>query len=150
MLQWRIISSSMVGTTSMTVFSYWVSVSENKKFREPVVLGQLLNRLSRNISYPTALKIGWLLHYAVGALFVRFYHILWKRKKIKPSVLTGSYIGLASGIVGVVVWKTVFIVHPNPPQKKLLNFFGHLMLAHVVFGIFCSLAYKKIKMEKGI
>lgn len=140
--------SSIVGTSAMTIFSYLVSESQNKNFREPEVLGQLIERLPKSSSKNSAKIAGWGLHYTVGFLFVAFYNELWKRKKIKPSLTSGALLGVASGLAGITGWKGVFEVHPNPPAKNLKQFFGHLMLAHVVFGVFSTLTYKLTVAEK--
>jgi hypothetical protein len=40
-------------------------------------------------------------------------------------------------------------MHPNPPKKNRNRFFGHLLLAHIVFGVFSALTYKSIAEEKS-
>ena len=136
--------SAIVGTTAMTIFSYWVSSAANKNFREPKVLGQIIKCLPESHSKNSAQIAGWFLHYAVGVSFVAFYNELWRRKIIKPSLTSGALLGAASGLVGVTGWKGMFEVHPNPPAKNLKQFLGHLMLAHVVFGVFSALTYKNL------
>lgn len=138
----RIILPALSGTSAMTLFSYLVSDYKNRNFREPDVLAQLVKRLRINISGNNAQVSGWVMHYAIGVLFIVFYNELWKNKIIKPSLASGSILGTASGLVGVVAWKGMFELHPNPQRKNLKRFFGHLMLAHVVFGVFCALTYK--------
>lgn len=145
----KILISAVVGTSAMTLFSYWVSVSKNKNFREPEVLGQLIQRLPKSSSKKSAQIAGWFLHYTIGTSFVAFYNELWKRKHIKPSVSSGALLGAASGLVGITGWKGMFEVHPNPPAKKLKPFFSHLMLAHIVFGAFSALAYKVAQNQKN-
>ena len=85
---------------------------------------------------------GWGLHYLVGHIFCWGYHKLWKTGRVNPGVLSGSLLGAASGVAGILVWKVVFKLHPNPPAKNLKKYFGHLLLAHVVFGTFAGLGYK--------
>lgn len=140
----KIILSSIVGTSAMTVFSHLVSASENKNFSEPKVLGKLIKRLLRSNSSNKSKIAGWSLHYTIGFLFVAFYNELWKRRKIKPTLTSGALLGASSGLAGITGWKCMFEVHPNPPAKNLTQFFGHLMLAHIVFGIFSTLTYKLI------
>lgn len=134
--------SAIVGTSAMTIFSYLVSASENKNFREPEVVGQLVERLPKSPSKESSKIAGWVIHYTIGLSFVAFYNELWKRKIIKPSVTSGALLGAASGLVGITGWKGIFEVHPNPPAKNLKPYFSHLMLAHVVFGVFSALSYK--------
>ena len=144
----KILISSIVGTSAMTIFSYLVSASEKKNFREPEVLGKLIERIPKSTSRDTGKIAGWGLHYAIGFLFVASYSELWKRKKIKPSITSGAFLGAASGLAGITAWKGMFEAHPNPPAKNLKPFFGHLMLAHIVFGVFSALTYKLTGAEK--
>lgn len=138
----KIIIPGIVGTSAMTLFSYLISESKNKNFREPEILGVLIKRLSKNVSMESSQIKGWVIHYAIGILFVACYSELWEQTKIKPSLTSGTLLGAANGVVGVMGWKFMFKSHPNPPAKNLKAFFGHLILAHVVFGIFNALTYK--------
>ena len=144
----KILVPAIAGTSAMTIFSYLVSASENKNFREPKVLGQLVNRLFKSRLKNSAQIAGWCLHYGIGLSFVAFYNELWKREKIEPSLTSGALLGATSGLVGITGWKGMFEFHPNPPTKNLKQFFGHLMLAHVVFGVFSALTYNLTKAEK--
>jgi hypothetical protein len=85
---------------------------------------------------------GWALHYLAGFGFCYVYDRLWKAGKLKPNLLSGMGLGAASGVVGILVWKAVFNLHPNPPAKNLKKYFGHLMVAHVIFGAFASIGYR--------
>lgn len=146
----KILSSAIVGTSAMTLFSYLVSEIENKNFSEPEVLSQLIKRLPKISNSESSAEIsGWLGHYAIGILFVAIYDELWKDKKIKPSLTSGALLGAASGLAGVAAWKSIFEIHPNPPAMNLKKYFGHLIIAHIVFGIFSSLTYKLVSTEKS-
>ena len=134
----------MVGTSAMTLFSYLVSESKNKNFREPEVLGELMERLPDKGSKEPPQVAGWAIHYAIGILFVAGYNLLWKHTKIKPSVTSGTLLGAASGVVGVMGWKIMYDGHPDPPTKNRRSFFGHLMVAHAVFGLFSAITHKLI------
>ncbi|MEX2349470.1 MAG: hypothetical protein WD554_01185 [Flavobacteriaceae bacterium] len=144
----NILISAIVGTSAMTLFSYLVSEKKKKNFREPEVLGNLIERLPQGVSRENSQMAGWGLHYTIGLLFVAGYHELWKQTKSKPSLTSGVLLGAASGVVGVTGWQLMFEAHPNPPAKKLKPFFGHLILAHVVFGVFSALTYKQINRKK--
>lgn len=138
----KILSSAIIGTSAMTLFSYLISESKNKNFSEPENLSQLIKRLPKtSYSKSSADLTGWCAHYAVGILFVAFYNELWKDKKIKPSLTSGALLGAVSGLAGVAAWQSMFEIHPNPPAKNLKKYFGHLILAHVVFGVFSALTY---------
>jgi hypothetical protein len=34
----------------------------------------------------------------------------------------------------VGVWKAVFSLYPDPPQIKFKDFYGHLILVHIIFA----------------
>jgi hypothetical protein len=145
----NILIPSIVGTSAMTLFSYMISEAENENFREPDVLARLVERLHITDSKNSAQVAGWGGHYAIGLLFMAIYYQLWKHKKIKPTLISGALLGLVSGVVGIISWKIMFNMHPNPPAKNLKNYFRHLLFAHVVFGVFCSIAYK-LSLERKL
>ena len=138
----KILISAIVGTSAMTLFSYLISNKKNKNFREPQVLGQLIKRLPVGVSKEPSQMAGWGIHYAIGTLFVICYSELWEQTKVKPSVTSGTLLGAGSGLIGVMGWKLMFEGHPNPPAKNLKPFFGHLLLAHIVFAVFSAITYK--------
>ncbi len=146
----KILISALVGTSAMTLLSYLVADSKNKNFREPEILGKLINRLPEPNSKELTQRAGWGLHYGIGILFVLFYNQLWKQTNVKPSITSGILLGGASGVVGVTGWKLMFATHPNPPAKKLKPFFGHLVLAHIVFGVFSAITHKFTSYKKII
>ncbi|WP_194776254.1 hypothetical protein [Pararhodonellum marinum] len=145
-----LVKSAISGTSAMTLFSYLVSEKKEENFREPVILADLLSRLSPSLRKSDAIIEGWGLHYLVGLMFAFGYHKLWQTGKVKPGILSGSLLGAASGVAGILVWKTVFKLHPNPPAKNLKKYFGHLLLAHVVFGAFAGMGYKSKVTEKSL
>ncbi len=146
-----IIQSSIAGTSAMTLFSNLISEKKEENFREPLVLADLISRLFPTMRKSDAAVEGWLLNYLSGLGFCAGYHQLWKSGKVKPGILSGSLLGAASGVAGILVRKAVFKIHPNPPAKDLKKYFGHLLRAHVVFGGFAGLAYKsKMKEKKSI
>ncbi|WP_373494828.1 hypothetical protein [Aquiflexum sp.] len=144
-----IIKSTIAGTSAMTLFSYLISEKKYENFREPLVLADLISRLIPTMRKSDAALEGWLLHYISGLGFCCGYHQLWRNGKVKPGILSGSVLGAASGVAGILVWKAVFKLHPNPPAKNLKKYFGHLLLAHVVFGAFAGMAYKSKMSEKN-
>ncbi len=145
----KILIPGIAGTSAMTLFSYLVSESKNKNFREPEILGELIKRLQKSGSKGSAQMAGWGIHYAIGILFVACYSEIWEQTKVKPSLTSGALMGAANGIAGVAGWKLMFDSHPNPPAKHLKAFFGHLLPAHVVFGVFSAVTYKLLFGNKS-
>ncbi len=146
----KILSSALVGTTAMTVFSLIISAPKNKNFSEPANLSQLIKKLPEtNLSKSSAAISGWLAHYAIGIIFVAFYNELWKTRKVKPTLTSGALLGIGSGLAGIAAWQGMFKMHPNPPKKNLKKYFGHLLLAHIVFGVFSTITYKLVASQQS-
>lgn len=135
----KILLSGIAGTTTMTIYSYLVSRKEREQFREPQLLNRLLYGKEHGKMGPVEKSrqpaAGFLLHYCTGILFSSCYHLFWK-EKVKTSVLkNGISYGLSFGILGVSIWKTVFKVHPNPPEIGLNRYLKQLIIAHLIFGM---------------
>ena len=135
----KILRAGVFGTSAMTLFSYLVSESEGKNFKEPEVLSELMTRLFPKAEKSLTLPAGWALHYAMGFTFSAAYRFLWKNSGLKPTVKTGLIFGALSGLIGVSVWKTVFKFHPNPPKIHIKDYYRHLIMAHLIFGAFAAL-----------
>lgn len=140
----KILSSAIVGTSAMTLFSYIVSEIEKENFREPEVLAKLVKKLPVDLDKTERLIAGWIGHYGIGAVFTAFYDQLWGRKVIKPGIGSGLLFGVLGGLAGVIIWKVTFMIHPRPPAKDLEDYFKHLLLAHLVFGAFSALGYNLV------
>jgi len=137
----KTISSTLTGTSVMTGFSYLVSSINHKQFREPELLHILLQRMLEN-NPDEKLKIdGWMIHYTVGTAFNMVYDLIWRKSKIKPSVFSGAVLGLISGFIGREVWRLTLKTHPEPPAIDRQAFYNHLIVAHILFGIFSAAGY---------
>ena len=139
----KIVAGATAGTAAMTAFSYVASDTKNKEFREPEVLRMLVKRLFPDVSERQGQVAGWLLHYGAGIFFTTLYHQLGKNGKQRPSILNGLLLGGVNGLLGVAIWKAAFALHPRPPKISEKNYFGHLLLAHLVFGVATAAGYKK-------
>jgi hypothetical protein len=135
----NILAEASAGTTMMTLFSYLVSIAEDKNFSEPEHLGTLIHRFMPHKSKNTSLILGWGTHYAVGLLFVLVYQELWKDGTIKKTVKNGIILGLLSGALAVIVWKTTLKIHPAPPWIDFTKYYIQLVPAHIVFAVCATL-----------
>jgi hypothetical protein len=137
----EILSGAIAGTSAMTLYSYVLSEFKNKQFREPELLAILLKRLFPQINKSTTHVEGWMLHYSVGLLFTSLYDQVWRKTK-GPSLSSALLLGSISGIAGIGVWKKTFDLHPRPPLIEFKKYYGQLLVAHLVFGVFTALGYK--------
>ena len=137
-----IASAALAGTSAMTAFSYAVSANKDRQFREPVILHDLASKALPVLSHRNSTADGWVLHYTAGLAFCIAYDRVWRKTTIKPTLLSGLVLGGLSGLLGVAVWKVVLRVHPDPPPLDRKRFFGHLLPAHVIFGMIAGAAYR--------
>lgn len=137
----RILTAGTTGTAVMTLFSVLLSKAAKKNYTEPVILGQLINRVTP-LDIKTADLTGWGAHWAMGLAFTAFYEKYLNLKKTNPSLANTLLFGTISGLTGIVVWHSTFKAHPNPPGVDVANFYKQLLIAHVVFGVGVALTYQ--------
>lgn len=127
----------------MTTFSYIYSNIRKRRFKEPMLLNELMARLrwlpAHTIAYH---PIGWLLHYVVGVLFIVSYEIVRSYTGVDLTFLTLIIAGAIFGVIGIVGWEITFRLHPSPPPDiKLSEYYLQLFIAHVLFGIGAFVGY---------
>lgn len=137
----KIILGVLVGTSLMTLCSYFFSHLLNKQFREPVLLHQLLERSLMLDKPKIPAWIGWLLHYSVGISFVILYHFFWHSTAVDPNATSGLLLGLASGLLGVSGWLFFFWIHSEPPSIDFKTFYLQLIVVHLIFGLGATFGY---------
>ncbi len=141
----KTLSSAIGGTSLMSLFSYLVSDTKHKNFKEPEVLSELIQRVIPDIKDKQADLAGWALHFAAGTAFTAIYDQVWEKTSIKPNIKSGAVMGALSGLAGIAIWRATIAMHPKPPIKDYNSYYKHLMLAHVFFGIAAALSYKHTK-----
>ena len=134
-----------VGTTVMTAFSALMSLLPKEEFREPDQLKKMVARLLPFLSSKGKTMAGWAAHYGMGMLFAAAYVDLWENGKIKADFKTGLVLGGVSGVVGMLIWRASFWLHPFPPNNRKLDFYLQRIPAHIVFAVFATIAYRSSK-----
>jgi hypothetical protein len=137
----RIISATLSGTSMMTAFSYFTSEKKDKFFKEPELLNLLLRKLPADIKVERKSIQGWLMHYLVGFFFCWVYSQKWYNQKPVIRLVYGIPFGIVSGVMGAIIWKKTFDLHPNPPKTDYRTYYRHIFLAHLVFTSFSALGY---------
>ncbi|MDB5014588.1 MAG: hypothetical protein JWQ25_2790 [Daejeonella sp.] len=141
----KILIPTVVATSAMTLFSYLLSESANRNFREPKLLGEIIKRNTPVKSFRDSYILGWVAHYLAGMAFITVYDRIWTKSSQKPNINSGALLGGISGIIGVLVWKFTLHVIPQPPLLPRLKFYTQLLPAHLVFGIFAAKTNKIIR-----
>ncbi|MFA7686849.1 MAG: hypothetical protein WCY25_03165 [Moheibacter sp.] len=147
----KIIIASVVGTSFMTLYSYWKSKQENEKYVEPELLNELIDQSENlpDIDNEESHPAGWVLHYVAGVSFVGGYWLLWRKVLQQPSLVRMLSVGALSGAAGIGVWQTLFSTHENPPQNNRTGYYKQLFNAHIVFSAFALATYKALGFCKG-
>lgn len=130
----NVLLSAAIGTAAMTLFSYFLSGKKDKEFKEPELLSKMVNRAFPSVSKTPAAVSGWLMHANMGFVFAFIYKEVMKKIQYRRDLSNDVFIGVANGIAGVILWKLVFSLHPNPPRIHFSRFYQHLILAHLIFS----------------
>lgn len=138
MLIASLVLSCIIATSLMTGYSYALSALTNKQFREPELLNGLLNNWFHK-SFPKTAPAGWLIHYAVGLMFIVAYHFVFNL--IEPTLLNYVWTGLVSGLIGAGVWFVTLNIHPVPPPTHRAGYYAQLVPAHIIFALGAFLTY---------
>lgn len=137
----RIILATIVGTTWMTGFSYLISTTFNKLYKEPVLLNYLLLFLGVDMHENSKKLSGWIIHYIIGLLFVIAYDILWQYA-IEFSWISGIIFGMISGIIGIIGWIIMFRIPDAHLNLDYKGYYIQLFFAHIVFALGVVIVYK--------
>lgn len=140
----KILLAAVIGTSMMTLFSYYASNKWNSPFREPILLNKLIFRTSSYKSETFPVLPGWILHYTVGLAFAVIFHFIWTFTPVTPSILTGAILGLAAGFIGIFGWHLMLSLHPDPPFKNSRKFYPHLLVAHIIYGMGAVSGYELV------
>ncbi len=138
-----------VGTSLMTASSALLSLLPKEEFREPKQLAKLIGRILPFMSDKAQIITGWGAHYAMGFLFAAVYIELWEKNEIKHNIKNGIILGFLSGLLGLLIWKATFTIHPLPPNNRKIDFYLQRIPAHVIFAVFTTLAYQSIKKTES-
>lgn len=146
-----ILIPAISGTTLMSIFSYIVSHSKSENFKEPKLLAEIVKRAFYAHKDKLPKTTGWAMHYAMGVVMTMVFQHCWKETNTIPASKDGMVAGIIGGLAGVMIWKVLFRVHPNPPRIPFMRFAGHLLLAHIVFTLgvaYCSSLFEPFQHYK--
>lgn len=119
----------------MSGFSSLWSTLTGHEFREHLLLSHIVTKGSIPSFSTKQWLIGWLIHFAVGALFLACYEVLWHYTGIMRSVEWSLIFGFLIGLLGIIGWMILFKGHKNAPKINYLHYYIHLLFAHLVFSL---------------
>lgn len=133
----KVIVATLLATSAMTLFSYIISESFKKLYKEPLLLQFLMSSFNLKLSRKQKAIAGWVIHYLIGLAFVILYlapiwmDLDWYRINLLSGVVFGGIIG----VVGIVCWEIMFRLSPNDPPLNKMGYYLQLFLAHIIFGL---------------
>ncbi len=137
--------TGILATALMTVFMYLVTFLTRRPYKVVKILGTILTFQTteeRGLSdKPSAIIIGIIAHYFVGILFAYVFFNFIKENALDPKLAYALVFGLGAGVLGILVWKIIYILHPYPPRIPLREYFVNLMIGHFLFGLGMWLSY---------
>ena len=137
----QLIITAVAATTAMTLFSYTISESFRKLYKEPVLLTYILTQLKAELSSKVKTILAWLIHYSIGLIFVIIYHFLWIHTILQLTFFNGLLLGMVSGIVGIISWMILFKIADYKPAIDFKGYYIQLFFAHIIFGLTAALFY---------
>ena len=129
----KTLNSAIVATSAMTAFSYLASWLIKQNFKEPKLLGDMLEPTLPHRAKALSTPGGWAAHYCFGLTWSLMLIEYIKAANIKNSAENGLIIGSVGGLTAIACWKFLFDSHPCPPKTHRRNFYAQLFLAHLIF-----------------
>lgn len=143
----KIMIAAFSATNIMTTFSYLISVTYNKLFKEPVMLNYILNGIGVSFTGKLKKAEGWIAHYVIGLFFVIIYESVWRYTDVKFGWLSGIIFGAVSGGFGILCWHLIYRLPDKKPRAPLRDYYLQLFLAHIVFACAVVVAFKIFRYD---
>ncbi|AWH84099.1 hypothetical protein HYN59_02780 [Flavobacterium album] len=139
---YKILIAAFSATNIMTTFSYLVSISFKKLFKEPVMLNFILEGAGINLKGRMKKVSGWLAHYLIGFAFVLVYESVWHYTNVKFGFVSGIAFGIISGVVGVSCWRLIYRLPDGKRHVPSKEYGIQLFFGHIVFAVAVVVAFK--------
>ena len=136
-----VLFATIGATSAMTLFSYFVSAKWKKQFREPQLLQMIVGQHPKFTDERKQKIAGWFIHYSIGLMFIIVYDLIWTNTFLDPTWFCGILFGIASGVIGIFGWRTIFGLAPRIPRIDFKAYYLHLMIAHIVFALVAVAVY---------
>lgn len=137
-MNFPIIISGIAGTLAMTLFIEFICLLTHKPFHVIRILAYMIpfgrsvvSTNARRMIYVAAVEI----HYAIGVLFTFCFKQCIQSNLMEFTFSNALLFGALAGFVGIIGWRIVFAVHPEPPKIRLSQYLTVIWIGHIVFSI---------------
>ncbi len=124
---------SLLATLGFTFFSVVVSSIYKKNFIEPVLIGRMIHNHLKDS--PTWLNVflGAVIHFFTGYIFTEIHLFLYQI--LTPAWYNGLFLGLANGLIAVVIWYALIKIYKNVLNSQVTEYLVQLLVGHVIFAL---------------
>lgn len=137
-----IVIAGIVGTFAMTLFIELICLLLGKPFHVIRILARMLQlKSSTDRPTPTMFGIAVVVHYSIGILFTYGFKCCIDYELCALSYIDALIFGAIAGMIGILGWRIVFVLHPTPPQLNLPQYLTVIWLGHLVFALGQYYAY---------
>lgn len=143
----KLLIAAFSATNIMTTYSYLVSISFKKLFKEPVMLNFILDGAGIRPRGKWKKFSGWLAHYLIGLAFVLLYEIIWRYTRVEFGFVSGIIFGIISGLVGIACWRLIYRLPDGNPHIPSKEYAIQLFFGHVIFAVAVVVAFKIFKYD---
>jgi hypothetical protein len=143
----RITIAAFSATSVMTLWSKGVSRLDGRQHSEPALLNRILDRRS-GVNVEGNGAPGWIIHYAVGYLFVTGYDFLWRTRRVRKTLKNDTILGAVSGLIGAAAWSMVHKIAPEIKTLKKQSYYVQLVAAHVVFSCIAAVIHRSLEEDQ--
>jgi hypothetical protein len=137
----KVIFTSIVATSVMTLMSYAISTYLKKLYKEPVLLQYFLISLNVGNSSKQRAFISWVLHYMIGLILLIAYQLYWSLEIIENPWLNLVLLAIVTGMIGAISWKIIFKICTYKPQIDYKGYYLHIFIVHIIFTITATFTY---------
>jgi hypothetical protein len=127
--------ATFAATSLMTAFSYLVSESFRKLYKEPLLLQFMLDKTGASLSGTVKAIAAWIIHYLIGLLFVTGYYLLYTFGMYGFTWVSGLIFGVIIGVIGILGWQLMFSLANYTPKIDFKGYYIQLYIAHLIFGL---------------
>ncbi|RZJ75214.1 MAG: hypothetical protein EOO45_06305 [Flavobacterium sp.] len=142
----KIAIAAFRATNIMTTFSYLLSASYKKLFKEPVMMDFVLEGIGIHLKGKWHKIGGWIAHYIIGFAMVICYEAVWRYTIVKFGFVSGIIFGIVSGLIGILCWRAIYLtsIHDDVSRR---SYYIQLFFGHILFACAVVIAFKIFKYD---
>jgi len=142
----KIFIAAFSATNIMTTFSYLLSATYKRLFKEPVMMNFVLEGVGIHLKGRWHKIGGWIAHYIIGFAIVISYEAIWRYTSVKFGFVSGIIMGVLTGLIGIMCWRAIYLtsIHEDVSRR---SYYIQLFFGHIIFACAVVIAFKIFKYD---